>query len=119
MVIGELLPQDFEYDYPENLLSTRLFDRNRHDLMIATQARVGYVIETMERSGPSARQCLLLSDERINGVRAVKRLMGIQNTELRDRLFYYNEFGTCDANTKNGRWSNFMWNIRNFRERYL
>ena len=88
MVVGELLPLGFAYNHPENLSTTASFNYGRHDLMIQTQARVGYVIETIEPFEPSRRRFFLLSEERIDGVRVVKRLGKIRREEIRDRLFF-------------------------------
>ncbi|KAJ4131024.1 hypothetical protein NW768_006564 [Fusarium equiseti] len=116
VIIGELLPQDFEYNYPENPLTTRFFDFGRQDLIVPTQGSVGYVIEAL--SSPT-RRFFLLCDERINRVRVVKRLGGLPTTEIRDRLFFYPEFSTCGIRTKLGRWGAFTRNIKDFQKRYL
>ncbi|CAG7557105.1 unnamed protein product [Fusarium equiseti] len=112
VVIGELLPEDFEYNYPENLFPTQSFDFGRHDLIIPTQDRVGYVIETF--SGNRSRQCFLLCNERFDGVRFVKRIGGLHTNAIRDRLFYYHEFSKCEARTKLDRWSFFLRKIKDF-----
>ena len=119
MVVGELLPLGFAYNYPQNLSTTASFNYGRHDLTIQTQARVGYVIETIEPFEPSRRRCFLLSDERINGVRVVKRLGKIRREEIRDRLFFYREFSICEAEVKLSRWNVFMRKIESFRQQYI
>ena len=119
MVVGELLPLNFEYDYPENLSTTASFDYGRDDLMIPTQTRVGYVIETIKPFAPSRRRCFLLSEERIHGVRVVKRLGKIRRDEIRDRLFFFREFSICETETKRNRWDVFMGNIEYFRQQYI